>query len=383
MAPWSRCGSRSCWARLETREYYSLPYEIRPTGRVRDRADAGQAVNEAIGWANRRSLERSGEQRPTWSTEADPGPDRYVAEIAKGPMDGQAVTEWLSDLASALNERSDRVPSPVVSPVLPDSRVDSLISWESLPSTPSAFMYFEAPGGNYTNRRIDLGVLEATAPRLLDWMSLPGGNVVVQKGQHKFASTPARAVADYLADLADLEHPQFGVYEYRKKPRRLRFANFDYFAMAQLQVFDEGGPMEGSLEKLLDGLRIFGPHLQYASVRRGMVAGPAETDLTHQFGRNPNEVESAMVSNTLFRLLDDHVPDVYVAQVLGRRHLDRITSIELFDVSSLGSERYLVVARDPAPWLQEQEPGEVRARARRDFAALLITTEMVAAQSRA
>jgi hypothetical protein len=79
-------------------------------------------------------------------------------------------------------------------------------------------------------------------------------------------------------------------------------------------------------------------------------------------------------------LLDRYVPDAHGIQVLRGAHLERAHDLSGWEISDLGADRHLVQARDLAPWYAQQLPDpDVLAQARADFAGMLLTEDIIAA----
>lgn len=82
------------------------------------------------------------------------------------------------------------------------------------------------------------------------------------------------------------------------------------------------------------------------------------------------------------QLWAEHTPDAYGVQVLTEGHLARVNDLGGWEVSVVAPGRYLVQARDLAPWYAATEPdADVIEQARRDFGAAILTPEAIAASS--
>jgi hypothetical protein len=74
------------------------------------------------------------------------------------------------------------------------------------------------------------------------------------------------------------------------------------------------------------------------------------------------------------------VPDVHGIQVLTDAHLSRAGNLDAWEVERVAAGRHLVQARDLAAWYAGDGPdAEVLAAARRDFADMLLTPDVIAA----
>ena len=83
------------------------------------------------------------------------------------------------------------------------------------------------------------------------------------------------------------------------------------------------------------------------------------------------------------RLSADYVIDAHVAQVLTSSHLARAGTLDSYVLEEIAQDRFLAVARDSQPWLAERNPEfEVLQRARIEFGAALLTSEVLAANPR-
>jgi len=74
------------------------------------------------------------------------------------------------------------------------------------------------------------------------------------------------------------------------------------------------------------------------------------------------------------------VPDPYGIQVLTCAHLERATRLDGWKITPLGHDRHLVEAEDIEPWYATAKPDPaVRAQARDDFGAMLMTEHSIRA----
>ncbi|PZS31128.1 MAG: hypothetical protein DLM58_12370 [Pseudonocardiales bacterium] len=79
-------------------------------------------------------------------------------------------------------------------------------------------------------------------------------------------------------------------------------------------------------------------------------------------------------------LLDRYLPDAHGIQIVRTAHLERTRDLSSWKTTQLGDDRYLVEATELAPWYAHTVPDpDVLAQARADFAGVLLTEEIIAA----
>lgn len=355
-------------------EATSLPFEVLAAERDQPAAELQSAMDEAIRFADARAEARAPDD-PTSSELTTLVDGRLVAEIGEGSLEDAEIRAWFSDVGTRLDELGVAVR---IAPRIADDRVPTIDHWMSLPPTPTAFLHFTDPSPGPSGRRIPLHVIEDMAEPLVAWTRLPGGTVVVRKGLVEVAVSSARAAHVFLEGMP-IEPPQFGLRRFQVHRRVQRRAQFGYEAGGDLQVLDDN-PLSVRLEAVLDGVRIVGPALDYASVRRATPVSPSDFDPPMVLGRPLTRMEELTAGWAVGHLLANYAPDAYVAQVLTDSHLAKARDLSLFTIEPLGEGRHLVRARDVAPWLEELNPDRTMlARARAGFGDMLLTDEVYSA----
>ncbi|WP_224274129.1 hypothetical protein [Nocardioides lacusdianchii] len=107
----------------------------------------------------------------------------------------------------------------------------------------------------------------------------------------------------------------------------------------------------------------------------------------------PGTDESEATTTSVWRrhphLWSAYVPDAFGVQLVTGRHLAHAHDLSQWHVTEVAEDRWLVAARDLAAWFRPPEPSTVRsrqfpdpalrARAREDFGAMILTRETAAA----
>jgi hypothetical protein len=349
-----------------------LPFAVRPRHTGADPRPLVAGVRAAIDAANLVAARRSPADA-TWCTAGDLPAHEVRAELAKGQLTEAEVRRWFADLERALADLDVTVaPLDVGSGGAPD-----LDTWRGLPPAVTAFVSFtaEVDGRRRTTPR---HVVEETADDLAAWSRLPGATTLAWRGATSFVTQPWSA-AEELRTGASLDE-QHGLWHVTTDPRRARTVDFTFGAKGSLQIVDEMRPPADCLPDLLAGVRILAPHVDYAWVRRATPAGADERDASYILGRPPTEMEEVAAGRRARHLLAKYAVDAYVAQVLTSDHLAQAGALGSYVVEDLGADRYLVVARDPEPWMAglNPEPG-VLERARGELGGSLLTREIVMA----
>lgn len=333
-----------------------------------------RAVQAAIDTANRAAFARTASD-PIWCTEGDLAGGEVHSELAKGHFSEGEVREWFADFARVLDVGPLDV---LVAPEAADVRVPNLDDWIAMPPAVTAFLRFTAELDGRL-RRVPKRVVTQTADQLVAWSTLPNATTVIERGLTSFVVND-RAAAAEMRRSAALD-PQHGVAQVHTKQRRARIVRFTTKARGSAQIVDTDRAPAETLADLLTPMRILAPYVEYGWVRRAMSALPDEQDLAFVQGRPTSPVEEAAMSHP--HLLGGYVTDAYVAQVLTSAHLARAGNLDGYVLEEVGQDRFLAVARDPEPWLAERNPEpEVQQRARGEFGAALLTSEVLAANPR-
>ena len=351
-----------------------LPFAVRAFDPATEPTELLRAVQAAIDSANRAALLRIPSD-PTWCTEGDLAGVAVRAELAKGLFSEAEVREWFADFARVLGVGPL---DALVAPEVVDARVPNLDDWIKMPPAVTAFFRFTAEMDGRL-RRVPERVITQTADQLVAWSTLPNATTVIERGLTSFVVNN-RAAATEMRRSAALD-PQHGVAQILTSQRQARIIRFTTRARASAQVVDPNRTPAETLADLLAPMRILATHLDYGWVRRAMSALPDEQDLAFVLGRPTSVTEEAAMSHP--HLLGVYVIDAHVAQVLTSAHLARAGTLDSYVLEEIAQDRFLAVARDPEPWLAERKPEpEVLQRARIEFGAALLTTEVLAANPR-
>ena len=337
-------------ARLHEREHHSVPFQVMPVGRGMDLAALLTDVRGASNRAYELSLERHPSDPTTPYGEPSIADKAIVAMIADGPMSDEEVTAWFADFAAHLDGRRVRVVAQRAVSRVPQRMFDE---WALGPDRVlTAFFYFTsghetAPNGRHVKRR-DHALVEDTADKIVDLVRLPMGTPVIDRADAQFITTPGRQADELRAHPADF----LGVRQFTKTPPGYAGFKFGIKNDAWLQVHDETLSARATLDRLVSGLRMLGPMVDYAFVRRDRLVIPDDTLYGGTLEREPTEAEERF---------DGWAAEQYaiapsVAQVLNPRHLAKEPDLDAFTLENLAKGRVLVVARDPGPWLGGLNP---------------------------
>lgn len=337
-------------ARLHESEQNSISFEVKPVGR---RGEVG-ALLTAVKAAAARAYELSLLRHPHDPTTPYGVPSialtSIVATVADGPMSDDEVTTWFTDFAAALEGHRVRVVPQAVVSQIPWRRFDE---WALGPDRAlAAFFYFTsdhwaAPNGKRFKRR-DHALVEATAEDVVDLIRVPSGTPVVDRGDAEFITLPGHQAEELRAHPADF----LGVRQFTLTPRRYAAFRFGLHNDAWLQVFDEGLSQREMLDRLVQGLRVLGPRLDYAWVRMDRLVLPEPRLYGGTLDREPTEAEI----RTDGFVAEQFAVAPSMAQVLNPAHLAKRPNLSAFDVEDLGNGRVLVVARDADAWLSGLNP---------------------------
>jgi hypothetical protein len=353
-------------ARLQEREFHSVPFQVTPIGRGVNMAALLADVRDAAQQAYELSLQRHPNDPTTPYGQPSIASRAIVAMIADGPMSEEEVTAWFQDFAGHLEGHRVRVTAQSAVSRIPHRMFDDLATGTDRALT--AFFYFTcghetAPNGRHFKIR-DHALVEDTAERIVDLVQLPMGTPVVDRGDAHFITAPGRQADQLRAHAADF----LGVSQFTRKPPRYAAFKFGLENDAWLQVHDQELSPRDTLDRLVTGLRALGPLLDYAYVRRDRLVIPSPIVDPAALGRARTEAEERF---------DGWAAEQYavapsVAQVFNPQHLTKDPDLREFDVTELGNGRILAVARDPDPWLSElnPDPGVIR-QATRAFGRLL------------
>jgi hypothetical protein len=134
------------------------------------------------------------------------------------------------------------------------------------------------------------------------------------------------------------------------------------------------------VEHLRAPLLEFADRLDVAFIRTGRYQVTSWIDLAGAVPALPYVTEAKVRRNR--QLWDRYLPDAHGIQVVTAAHLSRLGALPNWQVRALAGSRHLVQARDLEPWFAADQPDpEVVAAARADFAAALLTPEVIKAES--
>jgi hypothetical protein len=368
VAPATRLDLPGLLKLLDEREGYSLPFLV--AGEPGTPPEALLAAVAAAAAAADAAARAGRPERPVWTTTPDGVAQGVAAELLGGDLSGAEAEEWLAALAAGLDGagvRTKVVPNP------PDRRIPDFFDWLRMPPQPTAFLSLTAG----ERREVPAETLEAVVRRLADWAWVPRGQSVVRIGLSESVVPPGRVAETALAALP-LDPLELGFEQFTTSPRRLRSVRLGLGTRGRLQVVDEQSAPLSGLPALLEALELVAPHLDYACVRRGQAAAGSYVDGPFALRREPTAVETLVDAGAADHLLGSYAVDAAVAQVLTADHLARAADLSGFAVTDVGNDRFLVVAEDPAPWLDDLNPDAgTLAAARAGFGPMLLAEETI------
>lgn len=248
-----------------------------------------------------------------------------------------------------------------------------------LEPVPTAFVLYTTedlttiPQGTLHEWSVDAEVTSALAEEALGW--------VYGRGTRQFLT---REDPDWCIETVGIEHDAAvaeGVFRYgwvspasfREEPLRLRQVDFNRHGRAVYQIVDPAITWDVHVEDL----------------RKRILLKPAVTDYACIAQSTGNRMtwaalEPAFVTTTDIRynrpLLAQFVPDVYGVQLLTEAHLQRAIDLSSWTVEEHPGGRFLVQAKDLAPWYASPQPtAEIVAAARADFGPMILTPAAIEA----
>jgi hypothetical protein len=316
-----------------------------------------------------------------------PVPGGLVTLVGTGMDDAVANLErWATELGRHLERvglsgilqgvRPRHWPKWVSAPTIePDSRI-----WPAVFARWSVDL--DAMIAAYRTHRGGWHVPEDATARICDHLagwSEPGGpEVIVGRDAITYPARDGSTVAGDLRRAASGNHGA-SVLRFVDDAQTARVARLGAAGETALQVIgraaDDWSHRIGELRR---GMTALPDILDLAFVRptrRGM--GTWEALDIHQ---PLDGIRHEDVTERGRHLLTRYVPDAHGMQVLRDDHLDNAGDLDGWKVTNLGHGRHLVEAADLAPWYADPLPDpDVVERARRDFAGMLLTPDVLAA----
>ncbi|HEX7132763.1 MAG TPA: hypothetical protein VF228_09315 [Iamia sp.] len=296
-----------------------------------------------------------------------------VADVAGRP----ALDAWLEDLIVRLRDRgvsgsirgAPRVQDPVWLPYrlpVPTAFLAWSIDQAAVASIPGGMHYW--------------GVTPEATARIFThaagWTRAGGPDILLRQGTFMCRSTDGSSIEPVLLD-ATTRAPNAGAAAFDDDLRRGRAMTIGKGGRMTLQHLHGEPSWRTQVDEVREGITALSDDLDVAVVRRGRpwLNGWGDIDVRQPL---PDRRVDLLFRNR--HLLVDHVPDAHGLQVLRDEHLARATDLGRWQVTDLGHGRHLVEAADLEPWYGSGLPDPtVVEQARRDFGAMILTREAIAA----
>jgi hypothetical protein len=302
--------------------------------------------------------------------------DGYVCKVER-VGDQAELDTWLQDLVARLQRLG-------VAGTVRGVRNARYPAWyPNRDPVPTAFMAWSiddaavaaTPGGMH-----HWGVSAPATSRIVahaaGWVR-PGGPEILL-GRHTFLcrTTDASSIEPVLLDGTSAS-PSVRVLVYDDHLRRGRAMTMGKGGRMALQHLHRDPTGLRQIDEIREAITALAGDLDLAMVRPAR-AGQTGWGHIEVMQRLPHRRIDLLFRNR--HLLVDHVPDAHGVQVLRDEHLARAADLSGWHITELGDGRHLVEADDLEPWYGSDLPDpEVVERARRDFGAMILTREAIAA----
>ena len=298
-----------------------------------------------------------------------PGPHGPVARF-KECEPAAALRLYLSTLTSTLEELGVAGRLLPVAPKIDDrwygnNTFGALAAVLQLPVDVAGFLadWRSSTSGPHSSWWVDESHTEAVLEPVLTWVLDAGDNLQMTVGLTHSRPHRSEAWALLVAGL------RLGAQVFVRAddgPSRMRGLYAPAFGDVLVHSYEPSRPRTSHLETLVGLLRTCAPELRGGWVQEADTAAIARNDLLTRVP--PVHPLMQRVGNTAWLLFDlehDHVVDAFVAQVLNDAKLANThdLSVARWQVTEIGPDRHLVVARNPAPWFDHdplplpQRPG--------------------------
>lgn len=221
---------------------------------------------------------------------------------------------------------------------------------------------------------VDDDLTVAVMRRSASWCLELGGEVTIEFGGGPPSTVPGDAEVEHVVRLL-----VDGIGESRfvdvsaTRGNQVRRVGFGMGAMSVVQQLGDDGS-GSALHELRDVLVDAAADLRWGGIR---LARAGHCDISALYGVTdlPGGLTGGTQVGRAGVLLEELVPDVCGIQLIGGRHLDRLSlSPDLWRTTEVAPDRYCVESVDPRPWFAGPHvPRDTLERHRVDFAPLQLT----------
>ncbi len=226
--------------------------------------------------------------------------------------------------------------------------------------------------------KLDQTMTATVAEFAADFVKPGGPSLVLQQGAFYLSlDVEDDKVAEFLGTAIVSDDVQAGILRFDDESRFWRSAQLAPWAQTVFQQADPTLSWSETIDILTGALTARSNLLDYGFIRPAHVFTGSwrQGDLPLRY---PHVRGEAVRSNP--HLIITHVIDAHGVQVLTTAQTERIRHQQRWNISDLGNDRQLVTAPDLAPWYSNPLPEpDVLADARDDFADILLTPEVLAA----
>lgn len=338
-------------------------------------ADVLADITVAIDLANA-ALDRGGDE-PAWAAPPSQSPKGPMVHLDCNGTSDQ-VHEWLDAFAGALGESgwSGTVSAAPISH--PPEHLERPYIWRHRLTAFAAYM-LDRPTPHYPlHWYVPEALTREIGDRLMQLPPLEEASLYFSENVAEFRMDPQLDLGALFADVMRRSGRATATFLRPDEPVASRSLTLSRGGQVNLQSGDDGIDWGPHLSLLRDFLSWHPSALDAGFIRYrnglggdwgGLIDGPVPL---------PHVQEHQLRHNR--PLWAEHVPDAHGLQLLTGAHLNHAADLSDWHVRKVAEERYLVEAHDLNAWFGALIPDhEVLAKARRDFGAMIITEEAIAA----
>ncbi|MGI4896531.1 MAG: hypothetical protein ACRYF3_15605 [Janthinobacterium lividum] len=294
------------------------------------------------------------------------------------PSGEELLSAWLQELADNLEvtgftgELVAARQSPLPKAVADHSvlRLGAFVSYRLL----SPFRYRNTALDGPPRWDVDPQTTERACDQALTWTGEAGGDAWLQEGR---LQVKLGAVEQVPLNAAVARSARGVLTRVALPLGRVRRASFWPWGQALFQVEEPGSSWQETLAAATEPLRLLPSQVDLAFIGWSYGWGRSWMDLGSKVPALPYVAEAEVRNHR--ELWESFVPDVHGVQLLTAAHLAKAADLSAWEVEQVAAERYLVRARDLAPWYAQREADlDVVDQARRDFGAMILTSDFVA-----
>ena len=212
---------------------------------------------------------------------------------------------------------------------------------------------------------------------LARWVEPGGPDIYLSRGTFTFRVTDGSTVADVLRSSVTADG-QTSVLRLLDAQQTGRYADLGAGGECALQTLDHNQPWTIRVDEARTAAVALPDLVDQAFIRPALPIAPGWTLIDLPLPLPHSDVSRTDVHYAK-HLLHEYVVDAHGIQVLRDAHLQKAGDLSRWTVTDLGHGRHLVEARDLGAWYADEVPDpDVLAAARKDFAGMLLTKQVIA-----